>query len=382
MRQRTIWLSSIGIGAATAFLLDPTSGNRRRRRVGDLFTRGANLTGEAARKVGRDLRNRTRGIVATARRTVRRDAPSDTVLHERVRAALGRVASHPHAIKVDAHDGRVLLTGPVLQAEEARIVDAVRAVRGVNEVDCRFETHKEAEGIPSLQGSPSRARRAPMLDIRQDNWAPATRALVGGSGAALVAAGLTRRDRAGIGLAAAGAMLVTRAVTNLELRRLVGVGGRRAVDIQKTISVDVPIDQAFAFWDDFENFPKFMHHVREVRRTNDPRQWHWTISGPAEATPIEFDAIVTERILNRVLAWKTSEGSLVGHAGLVRFDALSPNRTRIQIRLSYNPPGGALAHGVLALFGADPKTRLDEDLVRMKTALETGRRAHDAAVTS
>jgi uncharacterized membrane protein len=320
--------------------------------------------------------------VATARRAVRRNAPSDTVLHERVRAALGRVASHPHAIKVDAHDGRVVLSGPILKAEESRIVDAVGAVRGVHEVDCRFETHKRAEDIPSLQRSTSRIRRPPRIDSRQDNWAPATRALAGASGAALVATGLARRNRTGIGLAAAGAVLVTRAVTNLELRRLVGLDGRRAIDLQKTMTVDVPIDQAFAFWDDFENFPKFMHHVREVRRTNNPAHWHWTVSGPAEATPIEFDAIVTQRIPNQVLGWKTSRRSVVGHAGLVRFDALGPNRTRIQIQLSYNPPGGALAHGVLALFGADPKSRLDEDMVRMKTALARGRRPHGAAVAS
>jgi uncharacterized membrane protein len=382
MRERTIWLSSIGLGAAAAYLLDPTSGDRRRRRIGDLFARGANVTGEAAEKVGRDLRNRTRGIAATARRAVRSDAPSDAVLHDRVRSALGRVASHPHAIKVEAHEGRVVLTGPILQAEENRITDAVRGVRGVTDVDCRFETHKRAEDIPSLQGSPSRTRRPPTLDILQDNWAPATRAIVGGSGAALVAAGLARRDRTGIGLAATGALLVTRAVTNVELRRLFGVDGRRAVDVQKTINVDVPIGHVFAFWDNFENFPKFMRHVREVRRTSDPDQWHWTVSGPAEATPIEFDAVLTERIPNNVIAWKTSESSLVGHAGIVRFDALGPARTRIQLRLSYNPPGGALAHGVLALFGADPKSRLDEDLVRMKTALETGRPPHDAAVAS
>ena len=112
------------------------------------------------------------------------------------------------------------------------------------------------------------------------------------------------------------------------------------------------------------------------------RQWHWVVSGPADAAPVEFDAIVTDCVPNRVLAWKTSEGSLIAHAGLVRFDPVDSNRTRIQIRLSYNPPGGALAHGVLSLFGADPKRRLDEDLVRMKTALETGRRPHDAAMAS
>jgi len=145
------------------------------------------------------------------------------------------------------------------------------------------------------------------------------------------------------------------------------------------VTIDAPIEKVFAFWDDFENFPRFMHHVREVRPTRDPQVWHWTVSGASPATPIEFNAVVTERVFNRVLSWKTTPGSVVGHAELVRFDPVNDDRTRIQIRLSYNLPGGALAHGVLALFGADPKSRLDEDLVRMKTALETGRQPYDAA---
>jgi uncharacterized membrane protein/uncharacterized protein YwbE len=379
VRERTIWLSSMGLGAAGAFLLDPTSGNRRRKRLGDFVGRGMHASGEAASRAGRDLRNRTHGLVSTARRAVRRDTPTDAVLHERVRTALGRIASHPHAIHVEAHDGRILLSGSILDAEKQRVVDAVRAVRGVTAVASRLDIHKQADNVPSLQGSPSRAGTSSTLDVRQDNWAPATRALVAGSGATLVAAALMRRDRAALGLAAAGAALVTRAATNLPFRRLVGVDGRRAIDIQKTISVGVPLDQAFAFWDNFENFPMFMRHVRDVRAL-DTGEWRWTVSGPAEAVPIEFDTIVTERAPNQVLGWKTSRHSTVAHAGRVRFDALNPHETRIQIRMSYNPPGGALAHGVVALLGSDPKSRLDEDLVRMKTALETGRRAHDAAV--
>lgn len=60
------------------------------------------------------------------------------------------------------------------------------------------------------------------------------------------------------------------------------------------------------------------------------------------------------------------------HAGLVRFDPIDANRTRVQLRMSYNPPGGALAHGVLYLLRADLTHRLDEDFVQMKTALEAG----------
>ena len=383
MQQRTIVLTSAGLGAATAYLLDPASGNRRRRRLGDAFAHAAHQTTDAVSTVGRDLRNRTRGVVAGARRTIYREHPDDVVLQERVRSALGRVASRPHGIKVRARNGHVTLSGPILASEEHRVVHAVRSVSGVADVETRFDSHTQAAGVPWLQGGLSQSRTRPWADIGQRNWAPATRAIVGTSGAALIVVGARRRDWVGLGLAVAGSALIARAVTNIEFRRLVGFGaGRCAIDLQKTITVDVAVERLFAFWDDFTNFPKFMHHVREVRPTQNPNQWHWTVSGAATAAPIEFDAVVTERIPNRVLAWKTVERSLVGHAGLVRFDALGARRTRLQIRLSYNPPGGVLTHGVLSLFGADPRSRLDEDLVRMKTALETGRRAHDAAAST
>ena len=49
------------------------------------------------------------------------------------------------------------------------------------------------------------------------------------------------------------------------------------------------------------------------------------------------------------------------------------------VTMSYTPPAGALGHAVARLFGADPKSGLNDDLLRMKVFLETGRRAHDAA---
>ena len=40
--------------------------------------------------------------------------------------------------------------------------------------------------------------------------------------------------------------------------------------------------------------------------------------------------------------------------------------------MSYNPPAGALGHAVAELFGADPKHEMDDDLMRMKSFIETG----------
>jgi uncharacterized membrane protein len=94
---------------------------------------------------------------------------------------------------------------------------------------------------------------------------------------------------------------------------------------------------------------------------------------------VEFDAEITRVIPNAMIAWKTLEGSPVAHAGVVRFDRETDGRTRVHIRMAYNPPAGWLGHGVAAAFGADPKSSMDADLARMKTLIETGRAPHDAA---
>jgi uncharacterized membrane protein len=94
---------------------------------------------------------------------------------------------------------------------------------------------------------------------------------------------------------------------------------------------------------------------------------------------VEFDAEVSAFVPNEAFAWRTIEGAPVAHAGIVRFEPADDGRTRVHIRMSYNPPGGWIGHGVAAAFGADPKRRFDADLVRMKTLIETGRPPHDAA---
>jgi uncharacterized membrane protein len=106
---------------------------------------------------------------------------------------------------------------------------------------------------------------------------------------------------------------------------------------------------------------------------------HWRVAGPAGQS-VEWDAVTTQLIPNEVLAWKTTPGSTVEHAGFIRFERVNGG-TRLDVKMSYNPPAGALGHTVAMLFGADPKTELDQDLLRMKTYLETGKTPHDAAQT-
>ncbi|MGH7563972.1 MAG: DUF2188 domain-containing protein, partial [Gemmatimonadota bacterium] len=85
-----------------------------------------------------------------------------------------------------------------------------------------------------------------------------------------------------------------------------------------------------------------------------------------------------------VLAWRSEPGSTVENAGIVHFEPVDggADATRIDIRLSYNPPAGAVGDVVANLFGVDPKSAMDEDLVRFKSLIEEGRtRAGGETVT-
>jgi uncharacterized membrane protein len=114
-----------------------------------------------------------------------------------------------------------------------------------------------------------------------------------------------------------------------------------------------------------------MTHLREVRRTYKNRS-HWVAAGPA-GIPVEWDAVVTEWVPNESIAWSSIEGSMVDTAGRVSFTRMPDDTIQINLRMSYTPPAGGIGHAVAALFGADPKRAMDEDMVRLKSILEDGK---------
>ena len=377
MKTRSL-LAGAGVGAGLTYFLDPGRGARRRARVRDTVTHSARVTRRAIGTVGRDMLHRTYGTAASLRSPFRHDRVDDPVIIERVRSKLGRLVSHPHAVEVTCMDGVVALRGPVLDREADALIRAVGRVDGVHDVIDELERHERPGNIPSLQGG--RPPAASRFDAFQPHWAPTTRVMLGTAGAAMMVAGLGKRDAAGTIAALLGAGLAARAATNLPVKRLFGISDRRrAVDLQKTILINAPVGEVYAFWSLYENFPRFMSRVYEVRSSDRrPMQSHWKVAGPA-GTAIEFDAEVARAVPNQMIAWRTLPGSPVAHAGVVRFDPEPNGRTRVHLRMTYNPPAGWLGHEVAAAFGVDPKRSMDEDLARMKTLIETGRAPHDAA---
>jgi uncharacterized membrane protein len=370
-------IGGIGLGAALMYMLDPDRGRRRRALLRDQLVHAATKAPDAIGATARDLSNRARGLAAQAGSMFGGDEEAaDQVIEARVRSKMGRVVSHPHAIEVAADQGRVTLSGPILAHEVDDLLRCISSVVGVTEVDNQLEVHKEAGNVPALQGG--RTRPGDHFELMQENWSPTARLLTGAAGGALIVYGLSRRDPLSLTLSVGGLLLLVRGATNLEFKRLVGAGaGRRAVEIQKAINVDASVEDVYRFWTAYENFPLFMSNVLEVRDSGDG-QSHWVVKGPA-GVPVEWDAVVTEQVPYKLLAWKSVEGASVENSGVVRFDRNRDGTTRVEVRLSYNPPAGAVGHAVAALFCADPKTEMDEDLMRMKTLVETGNVPRDAA---
>jgi uncharacterized membrane protein len=362
-------VAGIGIGAAAMYVLDPDRGRRRRALAADTLALAWHQVRDSADVTARDLANRTRGIANEIGAGLGSEEAEDRVLEERVRSKLGRLVSHPSAIEVRAENGTVTLTGPVLESEVSDLISGVESIRGVRSVENRLEPHKQASDIPSLQGGTGR-RAASRLDIFQENWAPSTRFLVGIAGGLMVLGAIGKRNVLSNATGIIGGALLVRSISNMRMRQLLGATGRRAIDIQKTIHVAAPVEEVYRLWRNQQNFPRFMSHVKNVEPAGEGR-YRWTVSGPG-GLPVSWNAIVTREIPNRLLAWKSEPGSIVGSAGIVRFDR-DAYGTRVHIRMSYNPPGGAIGHAVAALFGADPKHAMDEDLVRLKSLLEVGK---------
>jgi osmotically-inducible protein OsmY len=100
----------------------------------------------------RDASHRWQGVRAEARRRHFRDAPPDDLrLIERVRAKLGRLVRHPHAVQVGANRGVVVLSGPILAAEVGELLEAVRAVPGVTAIEDHLAVYESGSGVSSLQ---------------------------------------------------------------------------------------------------------------------------------------------------------------------------------------------------------------------------------------
>ncbi|HET9576763.1 MAG TPA: SRPBCC family protein [Usitatibacter sp.] len=204
-------------------------------------------------------------------------------------------------------------------------------------------------------------------------WSPTSRAAAGAFGGAMLAYGYFCGGLRGFIYGLIGGGLLARATTNRELASL---AKGDSLPIEKTIRIAAPVEQVFAYWRNLENFPQWMSHVREVRYIGGDR-FHWTVDGPA-GVPVEWDSELLNVVDNREMTWRSVEGAAVTHTGRVRFEP-DGDGTRVHVQLRYAPMGGVIGHAVAKAFGVDPLSEMNDDLLRIKSLIETGRPPRDSA---
>jgi BON domain len=138
------FLGGLGLGALAMYFLDPTAGDRRRAVARDKFLKTTRRARTDVERRAKNLTNRAKGVAARTRSHFESDNPTDEVLAQRVRTALGRVISHPRLIGISAESGVVTLSGSVIEEESNALSQAVRKVRGVRDVVDQTEVREEA----------------------------------------------------------------------------------------------------------------------------------------------------------------------------------------------------------------------------------------------
>lgn len=149
-----------------------------------------------------------------------------------------------------------------------------------------------------------------------------------------------------------------------------------------SITVNCSPQQAYDYWRNFENFPKFMSNLDSVHM-HDNGESHWRAKGPAGST-VEWKARTTDDQPGQRIAWQSAEGSEVTNSGAVRFEKATGGRgTIIHVEMTYQPPFGMLGAGLAKVMGREPEQQIAQDLRHLKQILEVGEVVHsDASIHS
>ena len=151
-----------------------------------------------------------------------------------------------------------------------------------------------------------------------------------------------------------------------------GPGRPGPLRLQATVTVNKTQEEAFDFWHDLTNLPRFMGHLESVTHApGSTLRSHWVARAPLGR--VSWDAEITSEERGRRLAWRSLPGSRIDYSGTVHFAAAPGDRgTEVKVVLHYDVPGGRLGRAVAKLFGEEPEQQVRDDLRRFKQVLETG----------
>jgi uncharacterized membrane protein len=132
--------------------------------------------------------------------------------------------------------------------------------------------------------------------------------------------------------------------------------------VERSIVVEKPVRTVYNQWTQFEEFPRFMQGIEEVRQLDDRRlYWRARLAGKAE----EWEAEIVEQIPDSRIRWRGLAG--LPNGGLVRFEKVGGDRCKVTLQMEYDPQG--FAEKAMDALGFVSR-RLEGDLERFKKFIE------------
>ncbi|HEX5598785.1 MAG TPA: SRPBCC family protein [Micromonosporaceae bacterium] len=146
---------------------------------------------------------------------------------------------------------------------------------------------------------------------------------------------------------------------------------RRTLDVRASVTVNRSSADAYRFWRNLENLPRFMGHIVSIQAIGDGRS-HWVVRGPA-GRRVQWVAQIVDDRPQELISWRSLPGAKVPNSGVVRFAPAPGGRgTEVRVELSYTLRAGAAGRAIAKLFGEEPEQQVRDDLRRFKQVLETG----------
>lgn len=128
-------------------------------------------------------------------------------------------------------------------------------------------------------------------------------------------------------------------------------------NLLRSIVVDVPVEKAYAIWQDFANWPRFMPHVQELRMEGRRMVWNVIRNGQHR----RWEAEVVELTAPHRIAWHACDGR--HHRSVVTLKPLGEERTEVSLGAEYESTPGE---------PDDKGERFEQYLDRFKSLAERG----------
>ena len=140
--------------------------------------------------------------------------------------------------------------------------------------------------------------------------------------------------------------------------------------IGRTVTINRPRAELYAYWRDFSNLATFMDNVERVDILDDKRS-HWVVKAPAGKT-VEWDSVITEERDGELIAWASAPGADVPNSGRIDFRDAGARGTFVTATIVYDPPAGVVGKLIAKMFQREPAIQARRDLRRFKQLMETG----------